>query len=327
MSEVGQISLYLVTAAMTAYLIAMIAFATDLSRTAVDRPSRAAKRELASVGAGAGAPTTSAASATSAAGSVTAGGGGASPVRRRAAGIGMSTLTVGTLLLLAGAVTRGVAAGRVPWANMYEFTMISVLVAAAVFLGIQTRRDVRFLGTFIALYAVLALFLALTVLYTDPNAVQPALQSYWLVIHVAIATSATGVFAVAAAVSGLQLAKDRAQARGKEGRILSSLPPTFDLERLAFRINAVGFVLWTFVLISGAIWAEHAWGRYWGWDAKEVGSFVVWVVYAAYLHARSTRGWEGRRAAWFSVAGFVAVLLNYYVINLFANSLHSYSGV
>ena len=322
MSEVGQISLYLVTAAMTAYLIAMIAFATDLSRRDVDRPARA--RKLASVGAG------SAVAAEDADGPSGAGSSASQPVvpvRRRAAGIGMSTLTLGTILLLAGAVTRGIAAGRVPWANMYEFTMISVLVASAVFLGIQSRRDVRFLGTFIALYAVLALFLALTVLYTDPSAVQPALQSYWLVIHVAIATTATGVFAVAAVVSGLQLAKDRAEARGKEGRFLPSLPPAFDLERLAFRINAVGFVLWTFVLISGAIWAEHAWGRYWGWDAKEVGSFVVWVVYAAYLHARATRGGEGRRAAWFSVAGFIAVLLNYYVINLFANSLHSYSGV
>ena len=136
-----------------------------------------------------------------------------------------------------------------------------------------------------------------------------------------------GVLAVAAVTSTLQLVKDRAIGRGTVGRVLGSLPSVDDLERLAFRINAVGFVLWTFTLIAGAIWAEHAWGRFWGWDAKEVWTFVVWVIYAAYLHARSTRGWEGRRAAWFSVAGFISILVNYYVVNLFFSSLHSYSGV
>lgn len=325
MAELGQISLYLVTAAMTAYLIATIAFAIDFSRLAADRPSRvnrtADARELVSAGVAdapvADAPVVAARLVDDA----------PLPPVRRAAAIGQSTFTAAVLLLIAGVVTRGFAAGRVPWANMYEFTTVSVVVASLVFLAIQRKRDVRFLGTFISLFALLALFLALAVLYTDPTAVQPALQSYWLVIHVAIATSGMGVFAVAATVSALQLAKDRAIGRGTQGRILSSLPTSADLERLAFRINSVGFVLWTFVLISGAIWAEHAWGRYWGWDAKEVWSFVIWVVYAAYLHARSTRGWEGRRAAWFSVAGFASILVNYYVVNLFVNSLHSYSGV
>ncbi|PWD52442.1 c-type cytochrome biogenesis protein CcsB [Serinibacter arcticus] len=317
---------------MTAYLVATIAFATDFSRLAADRPARTKERRLATVGAPSSVedavsadvpvdtevpdprgPATEAEQL---------------PQRRKAAGIGMSTFTVATLLLLAGVVTRGVAAGRVPWANMYEFTMVSVLVASALFLGLNRRRDLRFLGTFIALFAVAAITLALVELYTDPNAVQPALQSYWLVIHVSIAASSMGVFGTAAVVSGLQLAKDRAVTKGgAQRRILAQLPPAIDLERLAFRINAVGFVLWTFVLITGAIWAEHSWGRYWGWDAKETWSFIIWVVYAAYLHARATRGWEGRRAAWFSVAGFISILVNYYVVNLFVNSLHSYAGV
>ncbi|TNU76748.1 c-type cytochrome biogenesis protein CcsB [Miniimonas arenae] len=346
MTELGQLSLYLVTAAMTCYLIATVTFAIDLSRRVASAPSRVREPQLVA----AGAPAEAAGSATADAAALppatpvngaarTNAGGAAEPatgsgdaagptqVRRRAAAIGMSTFVLGALFLLIGIVLRGIAAGRVPWANMYEFTMVAVFVASALFLGIQRRRDVRYLGTFISLLAVLALFLALTVLYTDPAAVQPALQSYWLAIHVSIASSAMGVFAVAATTSVLQLVKDRAEHRGTAGRLAAKLPTADSLERLSYRINAVGFVLWTFVLISGSIWAEHAWGRFWGWDPKEVWSFVIWVVYAAYLHARSTRGWEGRRAAWFSIIGFVSILVNYYVVNFFFSSLHSYSGV
>ena len=322
MGDLGQVSLYLVTGAMTAYLIAMIAFTIDLTRKAKAAPTRA--RVAVASGGGQGSveiadevvPPVS-----DAVDNVVV------PGPRKAAGIGMTTFTLGTALLLIGIVTRGLAAGRVPWANMYEFTLMAVFIASAVFLGIQRKRDVRYLGTFIGLFAVLALFLALAALYIDPDPVQPALQSYWLVIHVSVATASMGVLAVAAVTSTLQLVKDRAIGRGTVGRVLGSLPSVDDLERLAFRINAVGFVLWTFTLIAGAIWAEHAWGRFWGWDAKEVWTFVVWVIYAAYLHARSTRGWEGRRAAWFSVAGFISILVNYYVVNLFFSSLHSYSGV
>lgn len=330
MGDLGQVSLYLVTGAMTAYLIAMIAFTIDLTRKAKAAPSRA----RVAVGSGGGEVVLDEAIADEVVTNAGAPGGDAgavdnvvAPGPRKSAGIGTATFTVGSVLLLAGIVTRGLAAGRVPWANMYEFTLMGVFIASAVFLGLQRKRDVRYLGTFIALFAVLALFLALAVLYLDPDPVQPALQSYWLVIHVSVATAAMGVLAVAAVTSSLQLVKDRAISRGTVGRVLGSLPSVDDLERLAFRINAVGFVLWTFTLIAGAIWAEHAWGRFWGWDAKEVWTFVVWVIYAAYLHARSTRGWEGRRAAWFSVAGFVSILVNFYVVNLFFNSLHSYSGV
>ena len=322
MGDLGQVSLYLVTGAMTAYLIAMIAFTIDLTRKAKAAPTRA--RVAVASGSGHSADEIVdevVGTASDAVDNVVV------PGPRKAAGIGMTTFTLGTALLLIGIVTRGLAAGRVPWANMYEFTLMAVFIASAVFLGIQRKRDVRYLGTFIGLFAVLALFLALAALYIDPDPVQPALQSYWLVIHVSVATASMGVLAVAAVTSTLQLVKDRAIGRGTVGRVLGSLPSVDDLERLAFRINAVGFVLWTFTLIAGAIWAEHAWGRFWGWDAKEVWTFVVWVIYAAYLHARSTRGWEGRRAAWFSVAGFVSILVNFYVVNLFFNSLHSYSGV
>lgn len=316
----GQLSLYFVTFAMTAYLIATVAFAIDLTRKAPTLPQRS--RQLAAVGA-----------AGAAAGGDTPTPPAPAADRRRAGGIALSTFTAGTLLLLAGIVTRGLAAGRAPWANMYEFTLVSVFIAAAVFLGIQRKHDVRYLGTFLAGLSVLFLFLALTVLYLEPASVQPALQNYWLVIHVSIATSAVGLSTVGAVVSAVQLVKDRYVSRGTEPRAawarreVGSLPAPALLERLAYRVNAVAFVMWTFTLVSGAIWAEHAWGRFWGWDAKEVWTFVTWVIYAAYLHARATRGWEGRRAAWFSIAGFASIIINYWIINQFVNSLHSYSGI
>lgn len=253
--------------------------------------------------------------------------------RRRAGGIAMATFLAGTGLLLAGVITRGIAAGRAPWANMYEFTLMSVLVAAVVFVVIQSRRDVRYLGTFVAGACVVFIFLALTVLYLDPVPVQPALQSYWLIIHVSVATAAVGLSTVGAVVSAVQLVKERHEVRGSAPkaawakRVIDSLPSADSLERLAYRINAVGFIMWTFALIAGSIWAERAWGRFWGWDAKEVWTLVTWIIYAAYLHARATRGWEGRRAAWFSIAGFASIIVNYWIINQFVNSLHSYSGL
>src|SRR5664280_2455749 len=108
---------------------------------------------------------------------------------------------------------------------------------------------------------------------------------------------------------------------------MDALPPAVDLERTAYRLHAVAFPLWTFTVMAGAIWAEKAWGRYWGWDPKEVWSFVIWVVYAAYLHARSTRGWAGRRAAWFVLVGYGCVLANFTIVNLFFTGKHTYSGL
>jgi cytochrome c-type biogenesis protein CcsB len=270
---------------------------------------------------------------------------------RRAEGVSRSTTYLGVVLLLAGIVARGIAAGRWPTANMYEFTLVGSFVAVVVLTVVQRRRYIPFLGAVVHGIAVLALGLALLVFYVQADAVQPALQSYWLVIHVGVAISATGVFTVAFAASVLQLLQDsrekgHSRLEGSWGRFdvvrsglhrwrvtgpawgwLRSVPSARELEALSFRLNAIGFVLWTFTLIAGAIWAEHAWGRYWGWDPKEVGTFIAWVVYAGYLHARTTRGWNGRRAAYFVFAGYAVVLANFTIINLFVTGKHSYSGL
>jgi len=338
----GELSTILVWGAVTAYAVALIAFATDLARRAeaAARPAREAaatdrveaQLDGGAVVSGEGAVLARTRVAPGAVGGPGGAEDGADRWVGRALGIAMSTTTLGLALHVVGAVLRGVAAGRVPWANMYEFTLIGSLAAVVTFRVLCLRRDVRFLGTIVIGLSVVALGLGLAAFYVPADAVEPALQSYWLVIHVSIATIATGLFTVAVAASTLQLLKDsweNASPRMLSPRwqVLGTLPSVRSLEALAFRVNAVGFVLWTFTVMAGAIWAEHAWGRYWGWDPKEVWSFVVWVVYAAYLHARTTRGWSGRRAAWFVLVGYATVIFNFTGVNLFFSGKHAYSGL
>lgn len=327
--SIGELSDILVWGAATAYAVAFVAFAIDLSRLAEARASvaqqRVAARERALATVGAGAEASDAVGQAAVTGDA-----GGEVRRRRAAGIAMSVTVLGLGFHLVAAVLRGIAAGRVPWANMYEFTMIGTLVAVGTFVALTRWRDVRFLGSIVLGLAVLALGLAIAVFYLPADPVQPVLDSYWLVIHVSIATISSGLFTVSFAASALQLLKDSrdsgsVRVGGPRWRSLDALPPARDLEALSFRITAVGFVLWTFTIMAGAVWAEHSWGRYWGWDPKETWSFVVWVIYAAYLHARTTAGWSGRRAAWFVIIGFGAVLFNFTGVNLFFQGKHTYA--
>jgi cytochrome c-type biogenesis protein CcsB len=232
--------------------------------------------------------------------------------------------------------SRGIAANRVPWANMFEFLTTGALLVAAVFLLVLTRKDIRFLGTF-ALGLVVTMMMGATVGFPTPVAhVQPALQSPWIAIHVSLAVLAMSLFTLTFAMNVLQLIQHKrelAQATGdttqRSGwQFLRLVPSATSLENWAYRMNAVGFVFWTLgPLITGAIWAEEAWGRYWGWDVKEVWTFVIWVVYAGYLHARATRGWTGNRAAWLSIIGFACIMFNYGVVNVYFPGLHSYAGL
>ncbi|GGI11845.1 hypothetical protein GCM10007368_38220 [Isoptericola cucumis] len=244
----------------------------------------------------------------------------------------MATTWLATVMLVAAIVLRGIAAGRTPWSNMYEFTLVGAATALIVFLLLNLRRDLRFLGTFVTGIAALFVVLALNVFYVPATGLFPALQSYWLVIHVGIAVGSAGIFTVSFVLSCLQLLRDSQQhgTRALSGRgwgWLNHLPEPAALEGLSFRLNAIGFIGWTFTLIGGAIWAEDAWGRYWGWDPKEVWTFVIWVIYAAYLHARMTRGWAGRRSAYLVLVGYTCVIFNFTVVNLIINGKHSYSGL
>jgi cytochrome c-type biogenesis protein CcsB len=246
--------------------------------------------------------------------------------------VAFALTTLGFAFHLAADILRGIAAGRVPWANMWEFSMTGTLIIVGVFLAVNLRYDLRFLGAFITGLVLVLLGVAAVNYYVAVVPLPPALQSYWLVIHVLVAMLGTGFFAVGFALSGVQLLQVRRERQAEEKRpqqfaFLKTLPSSDTLENLAYRTNIVAFILWTFTLIAGAIWADKAWGRYWGWDTKEVWTFIIWVIYAGYIHARATRGWRGSRSAWLSVVGFSAVMFNFGVVNVFFHGLHSYSGL
>jgi cytochrome c-type biogenesis protein CcsB len=244
--------------------------------------------------------------------------------------IGLSLTVLGFLIQLVGVVARGVAAARVPWGNMFEFNTTGSLAAVGAYLAAVALFRLRWAGLLVTGFVsvVLAVSMLLPALYVAPGPLVPALHSYWLVIHVAAAAVSGGAFTVGAAISVLFLLRQRWDDNGRRSGVLARLPEATFLDRAAFRVHAFAFPLWTFaVLVAGPIWAEYAWGRYWGWDPKEIWAFITWVAYAAYLHARATAGWQGRRAAYLALAAFVTFLFNYIGINLFASGLHSYAGV
>jgi cytochrome c-type biogenesis protein CcsB len=252
-------------------------------------------------------------------------------VDERIGGAGLSLTYVGIALLLACIVLRGLATARVPWGNMYEFinlTCLSGLVAAAVVLR---RPQYRALWVFVLVPVLILLTVSGRLLYTNAAPVMPALQSYWLPIHVSVVSLGSGVFLVAGVASILFLLKmsrfGSPDTDGVLARIVERLPDAQTLDRIAYRTTIFAFPIFGFGVIFGAIWAEEAWGRYWGWDPKETVSFIAWVIYAAYLHARSTAGWRDKKAAWINVVGFVAMVFNLFFINLVTVGLHSYAGV
>jgi cytochrome c-type biogenesis protein CcsB len=193
------------------------------------------------------------------------------------------------------------------------------------------RPQFRPLWVFVLVPILILLTVSGRWLYTNAAPVMPALQSYWLPIHVSVVSLGSGVFLVAGVASILFLLKMSPLGDpGREGavaRVISRLPDAQTLDRIAYRTTIFAFPVFGFGVIFGAIWAEEAWGRYWGWDPKETVSFIAWVIYAAYLHARSTAGWRDRKAAWINVAGFIAMVFNLFFINLVTVGLHSYAGV
>ncbi|XKH55189.1 c-type cytochrome biogenesis protein CcsB (plasmid) [Citricoccus nitrophenolicus] len=253
-------------------------------------------------------------------------------MRRPVANVAVALMIIGALLHSFAVIARGVAASRVPWGNMYEFLTTGAMLVAVVYLLFLIRKDIRFLGTFVS-GLVVVMMAAATMGFPTPIAhLQPALQSPWIIIHVSVAVLASALFTLTFAMSVLQLIQHRREAaisveKARLRPFLRMVPPALSLENWSYRINAVGFVMWTFTLIAGAIWAEAAWGRYWGWDTKEVWTFVVWVVYAGYLHARATRGWTGERAAWLSIIGYACIVFNFTIVNTYFPGLHSYAGI
>jgi cytochrome c-type biogenesis protein CcsB len=241
--------------------------------------------------------------------------------------MGVSLTVLGAALHLSMLVVRGVAADRPPWGNMYEFVAAVTLVGVLAWLVVLFRRpELRRLGVFVLLPVIVLMMLGGTVLYTQTAPVVPALHSYWLAIHVTAAVISSGILLFAGVASVLYLLRSVHDANGRLAWT-AKLPGADVLDRVAYRATALAFPIWTFAVITGAIWAEAAWGRYWGWDPKETTAFVAWIVYACYLHARSTAGWRGRRAAVVNVLGFAVMVFNLFFVNLVVTGLHSYAGV
>ncbi|ALE93154.1 cytochrome C biogenesis protein [Arthrobacter alpinus] len=252
--------------------------------------------------------------------------------KRVAARVAVGLTIVAVVVQGMAVLFRGLAAGRVPWGNMYEFCTTGSFAVALVFLVVLTRRDLRFLGTFVIGLVLVMITAASVSFWTPVGHLVPALQSYWLVIHVSIAVMSSALFTLTFAMSVLQLFQTRREAAIAAGKpdkalVMRLVPNALSLENMSYRINGIAFVGWTLTVMFGSIWAEKAWGRFWGWDTKEVWSFVIWVVYAGYLHARATRGWTGTRAAWLSIVGYLCIIFNFTIVNVYFSGLHSYAGV
>ena len=241
--------------------------------------------------------------------------------------IGSAMMVLGTLLLFAGVIIRGVSAHRVPWGNMYEFSITGALAFAGAYLFALWKFKVRWLGLPVVIAVLLTLGTAITILYRPSAPLVPALKSTWLAIHVSAAIVSGGVFLLANCVAATYLYLDNMERKGPRAPWAMRLPSLDVLDQLSYRLVAFVFPLWTFAVIAGAIWAESAWGRYWGWDPKETWAFITWVAYAAYLHARVTIGWRGRRAAWLCLFAGSTFLFNYVYVNVWGSGRHTYSGL
>jgi cytochrome c-type biogenesis protein CcsB len=252
-------------------------------------------------------------------------------------GRGALWLTIlGALIHATSISIRGIAVDSVPWSNMYEFASAAGLVGVVAFVVLLVKvPQIRHLGGFILFPVIVMMFLAGTVLYSQAQPLVPALQSYWLAIHVTLAAGSEGALMTSTVLTVLFLIKQRydkvsVKPGATVGRITelgARLPSAATLDKVAYRIVAFSFPLYTIGIICGAIWAEAAWGRYWGWDPKETWAFIVWVIYACYLHARATAGWKGRAAAWVNILGFGAITFNFFVVNIVISGLHSYAGL
>jgi len=339
-------------AALLIYSLALLAFAGDYAfgrprrqaAALAARPAAERAAQLASVGAAAvGAPTTGESASGPVGAATSADPTAARPVRpagalRAIAEAGpwvraAATLSaVGILAHVIAVTTRGLATHRAPWGDMYEFITALTCVAAIFFFYILVKYRAWAIGVFVMGAIVIALGLAETLIYTPAGPLVPALQSYWLSIHVTAMTLSSGIFFVAAVLGVMYLVAERYRKRVAAGKaepnaLLDRIPSGPQLDKLTYRAVVFGFPIWTFGVMAGAIWADQAWGRYWGWDPVETWAFITWVIYAAYLHARATGGWRGVRSHYIQLLGFASLLTNIFVIQIFVTGLHSYAGV
>ena len=348
----SHLSDHFLIAAVVLYSLAVIAFAADfafgrrspvVTRAQAGVPGRVPAGVAAGAGAADGAesgpagtqPATTGRGTTGPEGPAGPGGGrpGSPAAPGRLVRIALIFTTAGLALHIAGVITRGLAVHRVPWGDMYEFVISVSCVAVLFFIGLMIKYRPYHLGLFFMAPIVIIMGLAQTVIYTPAGPLVPALNSYWLAIHVTAMTLASGTFMVGAVLAIVYLFAERHARRvaaglsTSYGEVFRLLPSAERLDQIAYRTVVFAFPIWTFGIMAGAIWADQAWGRYWGWDPTETWAFITWVVYACFLHARVTAGWRGRRAAFIQLLGFACLLFNLLGVSLFITGLHSYAGL
>jgi len=257
------------------------------------------------------------------------------------AGLALHTIAIG----LRWIESYNLGYGHAPLSNMYESIVFFSWTIVLIFLMIDIKYKYKVVGVFVMPFALFSLAWAqmfsvvsmtgstalskLVIMDDKISPLMPALQSNWLLYHVVTCFLGYAAFAVACGVSVMYLIKANFEKNENDkstGGILSVFPPIRVLDDMNYRSIMVGFPLLTLGIITGAAWANYAWGSYWSWDPKETWSLIVWFIYAAFLHARFTRGWVGKRAAWLSIFGFAATLFCYLGVNLLLSGLHSYGG-
>jgi cytochrome c-type biogenesis protein CcsB len=219
--------------------------------------------------------------------------------------------------------------GHAPLSNLYESIVFFAWSILLVYLLFDLKYKQRAVGAFVIPIAFLGMIWAQLSLSDAIEPLVPALQSNWLTYHVITCFLGYAAFAVACGVSIMYLikvGKEDKSSSAPAGGILSLFPSAKILDDINYKAIMVGFPMLTLGIVTGAAWANYAWGTYWSWDPKETWSLIVWFIYAAFLHARFTRGWVGKRAAWLSIFGFAATVFCYLGVNLVLSGLHSYGG-
>jgi len=217
--------------------------------------------------------------------------------------------------------------GHAPVSNLYEVFILLFCITTVVYLALERRYQARAMGAFVMALVSAGVFFGIWLSYhghADIQPLVPALQSYWMKIHVPMNFIGYGSFAVACAAGMAYLIRNRLEKKGTNSRLLAVFPSLEQLDDLAYKAVAIGFPAFTLATILGAAWAAEAWGGYWSWDPKETWALIVWLTYGAYLHVRVTHGWRGTSLAWWTVAGFFVTLFCFVGVNMYLSGLHSY---
>nr|WP_081602488.1 c-type cytochrome biogenesis protein CcsB [Corynebacterium callunae] len=249
---------------------------------------------------------------------------------RRLANMTQSLMWLGVLVHLASVVMRALSASRFPFGNLYEYILMVTLFAMLAATFVLQRPQFRVMWPWVITPMLALLFYGGTELYADSAPVVPALQSFWFPIHVSTVSVGASIGIVSGIASLLYLLRmwqPKGNEKGFFGAVAKPLPSAKALDNLAYKSAIWTVPIFGLGVILGAIWAEAAWGRFWGWDPKETVAFITWILYAGYLHARATAGWRDTKAAWINILALATMIFNLFFINMVVSGLHSYAGL